>query len=180
MAAQLPAEVHEQSQRQHCRLRLRSPTRALRSPCAMRLPAPLPGTRKRQSPIAVEPACVAAGRDGPGGPERRRVGRAPRYVTASVLAERSGTTVRTVERDIARLVAADVPVQVTWSRWLLPAGRLTGAAADHAHPWLSGGAHRIAGRRRLVHIGDRSHCPRQPAVRARPSQPVREQWPDQS
>jgi len=37
------------------------------------------------------------------------VGRAPRYVAASVLAERTGTTVRTVERDIARLVAADVP-----------------------------------------------------------------------
>jgi predicted DNA-binding transcriptional regulator YafY len=29
-----------------------------------------------------------------------------------VLAERTGTTVRTIERDIARLVAADVPVQV--------------------------------------------------------------------
>src|ERR1700722_13235441 len=38
--------------------------------------------------------------------------RAPRYVTASVLAERTGTTVRTVERDIARLLAASVPVQV--------------------------------------------------------------------
>lgn len=38
--------------------------------------------------------------------------RAPRYVAASVLAERTGTTVRTVERDIARLVAADVPVQI--------------------------------------------------------------------
>jgi predicted DNA-binding transcriptional regulator YafY len=29
-----------------------------------------------------------------------------------VLAERTGTTVRTVERDIARLVAASVPIQV--------------------------------------------------------------------
>jgi predicted DNA-binding transcriptional regulator YafY len=38
--------------------------------------------------------------------------RAPRYVTARVLAERTGTTVRTVERDIARLLAASVPVQV--------------------------------------------------------------------
>jgi predicted DNA-binding transcriptional regulator YafY len=37
--------------------------------------------------------------------------RAPRYVAASVLAERTGTTVRTVERDIARLAAAGVPVQ---------------------------------------------------------------------
>jgi predicted DNA-binding transcriptional regulator YafY len=38
--------------------------------------------------------------------------RAPRYVAATVLAERTGTTVRTVERDIARLVAANVPVQI--------------------------------------------------------------------
>ena len=38
--------------------------------------------------------------------------RAPRHVPASVLAERTGTTVRTVERDIKRLLAADVPVQV--------------------------------------------------------------------
>lgn len=38
--------------------------------------------------------------------------RAPRYVAASVLAQRTGTTVRTVERDIARLVAGGVPVQV--------------------------------------------------------------------
>jgi predicted DNA-binding transcriptional regulator YafY len=37
--------------------------------------------------------------------------RAPRYVAASVLAVRTGTTVRTVERDIALLVAANVPVQ---------------------------------------------------------------------
>jgi predicted DNA-binding transcriptional regulator YafY len=38
--------------------------------------------------------------------------RAPRYVTGAVLATRTGTTVRTVERDIARLAAAGVPVQV--------------------------------------------------------------------
>jgi predicted DNA-binding transcriptional regulator YafY len=38
--------------------------------------------------------------------------RAPRYAAATVLAVRTGTTVRTVERDIARLVAAGVPVQV--------------------------------------------------------------------
>jgi predicted DNA-binding transcriptional regulator YafY len=38
--------------------------------------------------------------------------RAPRYVTATILAARTGTTARTVERDIARLVAAGVPVQV--------------------------------------------------------------------
>jgi predicted DNA-binding transcriptional regulator YafY len=38
--------------------------------------------------------------------------RAPRYVPATVLAIRTGTTVRTVERDIARLTAAGVPVQV--------------------------------------------------------------------
>jgi predicted DNA-binding transcriptional regulator YafY len=38
--------------------------------------------------------------------------RAPRYVTAAILATRMGTTVRTVERDIARLGAAGVPVQV--------------------------------------------------------------------
>lgn len=38
--------------------------------------------------------------------------RAPRYVTASVLAQRTGTAVRTVERDIARLTDAGVPVQV--------------------------------------------------------------------
>lgn len=38
--------------------------------------------------------------------------RAPRYVTGAQLALRTGTTVRTVERDIARLVAAGVPVQV--------------------------------------------------------------------
>jgi predicted DNA-binding transcriptional regulator YafY len=38
--------------------------------------------------------------------------RAPRYVTGAVLATRTGTTVRTVERDVARLVAAGVPVQV--------------------------------------------------------------------
>ena len=38
--------------------------------------------------------------------------RAPRYVPATVLATRTGTTVRTVERDIARLTAAGVPVEV--------------------------------------------------------------------
>jgi biotin operon repressor len=38
--------------------------------------------------------------------------RAPRYVTAATLAARTGTTSRTVERDVARLVAAGVPVQV--------------------------------------------------------------------
>ena len=38
--------------------------------------------------------------------------RAPRYVPGTDLARRTGTTVRTVERDIARLVAAGVPVQV--------------------------------------------------------------------
>jgi predicted DNA-binding transcriptional regulator YafY len=38
--------------------------------------------------------------------------RAPRYVSGADLARRIGTTVRTVERDIAQLVTADVPVQV--------------------------------------------------------------------
>jgi predicted DNA-binding transcriptional regulator YafY len=38
--------------------------------------------------------------------------RAPRFVPGAELAKRTGTTVRTVERDIARLVAAGVPVQV--------------------------------------------------------------------
>ena len=38
--------------------------------------------------------------------------RSPRYVPGAVLAVRTGTTVRTVERDIARLAAAGVPVQV--------------------------------------------------------------------
>jgi predicted DNA-binding transcriptional regulator YafY len=38
--------------------------------------------------------------------------RAPRYVPGAVLAIRTGTTVRTVERDIARLTAAGVPVQI--------------------------------------------------------------------
>lgn len=37
--------------------------------------------------------------------------RAPRFVTAAELAPRTGTTVRTVERDVARLVAAGVPIQ---------------------------------------------------------------------
>ena len=37
---------------------------------------------------------------------------APRFVTGASLAVRTGTTVRTVERDIARLVTAGVPVQV--------------------------------------------------------------------
>ena len=37
---------------------------------------------------------------------------APRFVTGAHLAARTGTTVRTVERDLARLVAAGVPVQV--------------------------------------------------------------------
>jgi predicted DNA-binding transcriptional regulator YafY len=37
---------------------------------------------------------------------------APRFVTGARLAARTGTTVRTVERDIARLSAAGVPVQV--------------------------------------------------------------------
>ena len=37
---------------------------------------------------------------------------APRFVTGASLATRTGTTVRTVERDIARLVTAGVPVQV--------------------------------------------------------------------
>ena len=38
--------------------------------------------------------------------------RAPRYVPGAVLAIRTGTTIRTVERDIARLTAAGVPIQV--------------------------------------------------------------------
>ncbi|HEY3869167.1 MAG TPA: HTH domain-containing protein [Actinocrinis sp.] len=38
--------------------------------------------------------------------------RAPRFVPGSELARRTGTTVRTVERDIARLVAAGVPIRV--------------------------------------------------------------------
>lgn len=38
--------------------------------------------------------------------------RAPRYVPGAVLAIRTGTTVRTVERDIARLAAAGVPVEI--------------------------------------------------------------------
>jgi predicted DNA-binding transcriptional regulator YafY len=37
---------------------------------------------------------------------------APRFVTGARLAARTGTTVRTVERDIVRLSAAGVPVQV--------------------------------------------------------------------
>jgi predicted DNA-binding transcriptional regulator YafY len=38
--------------------------------------------------------------------------RAPRYVPGADLALRTGTTVRTVERDIARLLAAGVQVQI--------------------------------------------------------------------
>lgn len=38
--------------------------------------------------------------------------RAPRFVPGKDLATRTGTTVRTVECDIARLVAAGVPVQI--------------------------------------------------------------------
>lgn len=37
---------------------------------------------------------------------------APRYVPGRELANRTGTTVRTVERDVARLVDAGVPVRV--------------------------------------------------------------------
>lgn len=37
---------------------------------------------------------------------------APQFLTGARLATRTGTTVRTVERDIARLSAAGVPVQV--------------------------------------------------------------------
>jgi predicted DNA-binding transcriptional regulator YafY len=37
--------------------------------------------------------------------------RAPRFVTGSDLATRTATTVRTVERDLARLIAAGVPIQ---------------------------------------------------------------------
>lgn len=35
----------------------------------------------------------------------------PRYVRGAQLAERTGTTIRTVERDVARLTEAGVPVQ---------------------------------------------------------------------
>ncbi len=38
--------------------------------------------------------------------------RAPRFVAGRLLAERTGTTVRTVERDITRLRAAGIPVEV--------------------------------------------------------------------
>ncbi len=38
--------------------------------------------------------------------------RAPRFVRGADLAMRTGTTVRTVERDLARLTEAGVPVQV--------------------------------------------------------------------
>ena len=37
--------------------------------------------------------------------------RSPRYVRGAQLAERTGTTVRTVERDLARLIEAGVPVE---------------------------------------------------------------------
>jgi predicted DNA-binding transcriptional regulator YafY len=36
---------------------------------------------------------------------------APRYVSGAALATRTGTSVRTIERDIVRLVAAGVPIQ---------------------------------------------------------------------
>src|SRR5690348_18502661 len=42
--------------------------------------------------------------------------RAPRFVPGRELALRTGTTVRTVERDIARLVEAGVPVRVQRGR----------------------------------------------------------------
>jgi predicted DNA-binding transcriptional regulator YafY len=42
--------------------------------------------------------------------------RAPRFVPGRDLAVRTGTTVRTVERDIARLVEAGVPVRVRRGR----------------------------------------------------------------
>jgi predicted DNA-binding transcriptional regulator YafY len=35
----------------------------------------------------------------------------PRYVRGAQLAERTGTTIRTVERDLARLIEAGVPVE---------------------------------------------------------------------
>ncbi|MBE8517065.1 HTH domain-containing protein [Amycolatopsis sp. H6(2020)] len=38
--------------------------------------------------------------------------RAPRFVPGRVLAERTGTTVRTVERDVTRMRAAGIPVEV--------------------------------------------------------------------
>lgn len=38
--------------------------------------------------------------------------RAPRFVTGRALAERSGTTVRTIERDVTRLRAAGIPIEV--------------------------------------------------------------------
>jgi predicted DNA-binding transcriptional regulator YafY len=38
--------------------------------------------------------------------------RAPRFVAGRVLAERTGTTVRTIERDVTRLRAAGIPVEV--------------------------------------------------------------------
>ena len=38
--------------------------------------------------------------------------RAPRFVTGRVLAQRTGTTVRTIERDVTRLRAAGIPVEV--------------------------------------------------------------------
>jgi predicted DNA-binding transcriptional regulator YafY len=42
--------------------------------------------------------------------------RAPRFVPGRELAVRTGTTVRTVERDIARLIEAGVPVKVQRGR----------------------------------------------------------------
>ena len=42
--------------------------------------------------------------------------RAPRFVPGRELAIRTGTTVRTVERDIARLLAAGVPVRIKRGR----------------------------------------------------------------
>ncbi|MFJ9779505.1 helix-turn-helix transcriptional regulator [Amycolatopsis sp. NPDC101161] len=38
--------------------------------------------------------------------------RAPRFVTGRALAERTGTTVRTIERDATRLRAAGIPIEV--------------------------------------------------------------------
>jgi predicted DNA-binding transcriptional regulator YafY len=86
----------------------------------------MPATSRQQKPQARPPWLIGSGRTAgmmqlhQALPlvERQHAlieelrARAPRFVPGRVLATRTGTAVRTIERDITRLLAAGIPVQV--------------------------------------------------------------------
>ena len=99
--------------------------------------------------------------------------RAPRFVRGTDLATRTGTTVRTVERDLARLTEAGVPVEV---RRGPGGGYRINTRASLPPLTLDTGrgirTHRVARRRRSVRLRDGTNSTGQVVGGARPVEDV--------